>query len=335
MPIRAATSSGRERAEVGAALLLAARDVGEQPVPAADHLADRGRDLRVGPAGGDHLLEDPDVAGREVGVEEVAGELPADPERFGRVEHLALALQQALVLGREDRQDELLLRAEVVVDLAERDVGGLGDAARREVGVAVGEQARPRRGEDRARGCRRSPARAARRASGGRGAVPSTMRRAYDALGSRGDRVDGGEDEHDAERPGEPAAPGQVLLDGGEGAEREHRASGCRGRRRTSRASATSSSRRRTRRGRCPSRTPRAARTAAPAVHDEAERAAALVEAAVPQRAELPQAGGEQGRRQDELRVRGQPRQRVDRRVDRRGRASQAAEPERRPRRAR
>ena len=108
-------------------------------------LADRGRDLGVGPAGGDHLLEDPDVARFEVRVEEVAGALPLDPERLRPGEHRALALEQPLVLGVEDGQDELLLAAEVVVDLAERDLGGLGDRAGREVGVAVGEQASPGR----------------------------------------------------------------------------------------------------------------------------------------------------------------------------------------------
>ena len=110
MPIRAADLVRREPAEVGAPFLLASRDLGQHAGPAADHLADRGRDLRIGPAGGDHLLEDPDVARLEVGVEEIAGELPADPQRFRRVEHLALAFQQALVLGLEDRQDELALR---------------------------------------------------------------------------------------------------------------------------------------------------------------------------------------------------------------------------------
>ena len=53
----------------------------------------------------------------------------------------ALTLEQALVLDLEDREDELALRAEVVVDLAERDLGGVRDAAGREVRVAVGEEA--------------------------------------------------------------------------------------------------------------------------------------------------------------------------------------------------
>ena len=46
------------------------------------------------------------------------------------------------------REDELLLAAEVVVDLAERDLGGIGDAAGREVGIPDREEGRPRGGED-------------------------------------------------------------------------------------------------------------------------------------------------------------------------------------------
>ena len=55
---------------------------------------------------------------------------------------------------------------------------------------------------------------------------------------------------------------------------------------------------------------------AAPARDDEAERRPALVEAAVAERAELPQPGDREGRAEDQLRVLGEPRQRIDRRVD-------------------
>ena len=49
----------------------------------------------------------------------------------------------------------------------------------------------------------------------------------------------------------------------------------------------------------------------APAVHDEAERAAALLEAAGAERAELPQAGDREGGAHDQLGMGGQPRQGV------------------------
>ena len=261
-------------------------------VPAADHLADRRRDLGIGPAGGDHLLEDPDVAGLDVGVEEVAGELPADPQRLRRVEHRALAFEEPVVLGGEDGQDELALRSEVVVDLAERDAGRLGHGPGREIGVAVGEQAVAGGGQDRARGCRPWPDRGARRAWGppARSVRPCAE---HTTRGSRGDRVDGGQDEQRPPAAGSGDDPGAGSSRRRSGRRGPASPSGCRARRRTSRASATSSSRRRTRRGRGPSQRLAPLGRAAPAVHDEAERAAALVEAAVAQRAELPQAGDE------------------------------------------
>ena len=42
-------------------------------------------------------------------------------------------------------EDETLPTAEVVVDLAQRDAGAVGDAAGRQVGVPVGEQGSPGR----------------------------------------------------------------------------------------------------------------------------------------------------------------------------------------------
>ena len=53
-----------------------------------------------------------------------------------------------------------------------------------------------------------------------------------------------------------------------------------------------------------------------PAGDDEAQRRPALVEAAVAERAELPQPGDRERRPEDQLRVLGEPRQRIDRRVD-------------------
>src|SRR5439155_7133551 len=73
-------------------------------------------------------------------------------ERFGSAVHRPLALEQAGILRLQQRQDELLLAAEVVVDLAERDLGGLGDRPRREVRVALRQEALPRGGKDRRAG---------------------------------------------------------------------------------------------------------------------------------------------------------------------------------------
>ena len=145
MPISAATSLGvngpRPPRRAGHAL----RDLGQQPVPAADELAHGRGDLRVRPAGRDHLLEHADVARLEVLLEEVARLLPLAPQRLGPGVHRALALEEAGVLALEDGEDELLLAAEVVVDLAERDLGGLGDGrgsrgsrSRRRAGVVPG-----------------------------------------------------------------------------------------------------------------------------------------------------------------------------------------------------
>ena len=106
-------------------------------------------DLRIGPAGGDHLLEDPDIARLDIDIEEVAGALPADPERQWLIEHLALPLEEPDVLRLEDGQDELSLRPEVVVDLAKRDVRELGDATRRQPGIAVLEKGATGGGDDR------------------------------------------------------------------------------------------------------------------------------------------------------------------------------------------
>ena len=108
-------------------------------------------------------------------VEVVAGPLPPAPQRLRAGEHRALPREEAIVLGLEDREDELLLAPEVVVDLAERDPGGVGDAR-----ASRGSRSR-RRGASRGpprgsrRGCRRSRDRGARPGSRERSTRPSTL----------------------------------------------------------------------------------------------------------------------------------------------------------------
>jgi hypothetical protein len=53
----------------------------EQGEPAAEQLVDGRADLRVRPAGGDHLLQHPHIARVEVVLEEVAGQLVPLPQR--------------------------------------------------------------------------------------------------------------------------------------------------------------------------------------------------------------------------------------------------------------
>jgi hypothetical protein len=77
-------------------------------------------------------VEDPDIAGAQVGIEELAGTIPSNPQRLRCVVHVGLAFQQPLVLDSEDGQDELALRAEVIVDLAERHAGRSAHAPGRE-----------------------------------------------------------------------------------------------------------------------------------------------------------------------------------------------------------
>src|SRR5689334_16916515 len=129
--------AGREPAEVDTAFDLALGDLLEEAIPPGHHPSDRLGHLGVGPAGRDHLLQDPDIARLDVDVEEVAGPLPADPQRLRCVEHVSLPLEEPDVLRIEDREDQLAFRPEVVMDLAERDVRELGDASRREPGIAV------------------------------------------------------------------------------------------------------------------------------------------------------------------------------------------------------
>ena len=209
-----------------------------------------------------------------------------------------------------------LLAAEVVVDLAERDAGRLGDAPRREVRVAVGEQAGAGGGEDRARGCRPSPGPGAPRGS----AVVSPCRPPrveHTTHASRGDRVDRGQDEQ--RRPAAGSGAGPTAGSSRSRSGRRARASPCRLPRPTPNITSISDQQQPTQKA--PWATPIAERLeplgrAAPAVDDEPERAAALIEAAVAERAELPQAGGQQRRADDQLGVLGEPGQRLDGGVD-------------------
>src|SRR5678815_4673694 len=49
------------------------RRLGQEPIPAAQVAPHLGGDLGIGPAGGDHLLQHADVAGRQVVLEVVTG----------------------------------------------------------------------------------------------------------------------------------------------------------------------------------------------------------------------------------------------------------------------
>ena len=71
----------RERAEAAEPVGRLRGDVGEQLVPAPHHLPGGGADLGRRPPGGDHLLQDPDVARLEVVLQEVARPLVAPPQR--------------------------------------------------------------------------------------------------------------------------------------------------------------------------------------------------------------------------------------------------------------
>jgi hypothetical protein len=81
-------------------------------------------------------VENPDITGFEVIFEEVARLLPLFPKGSIGFEHLLLAVEEALILSLENRETQVLLRPEVVVDLAERDTGLFCDGPGREAGVA-------------------------------------------------------------------------------------------------------------------------------------------------------------------------------------------------------
>ena len=101
-----------------------------------------------GPPGGDHLLEHADVARLEVVFEEVACPLVATPQGDILGVHRALAGQASTVLRLEQGEHHSALGPEVVVHLRQRHAGLLGHLARREPGVAVGEEPGASGGED-------------------------------------------------------------------------------------------------------------------------------------------------------------------------------------------
>jgi hypothetical protein len=144
--------------------------LGQQGKPAAQQLADRFADLAVGPSRGDRLLQDPHIAGVQVVLEVVAGLLVALPQRQILGIHALLAGQAALILLLEQGQNQALLGAEVVVELAERHPGLLGHLAGRQARVAVGQQPAPRRVKDECAGVH---ARAAASVKVGRSTDPS------------------------------------------------------------------------------------------------------------------------------------------------------------------
>jgi hypothetical protein len=69
----------RKRAKPSETFGCLACQILDQPIPATKVTTDRCCNLGIGPAGRDHLLKYPDVAGIEILIEMVAGALPASP----------------------------------------------------------------------------------------------------------------------------------------------------------------------------------------------------------------------------------------------------------------
>ena len=114
--------------------------LGQQLAPAAQQLSHRVPDVGVRPAGRDHLLQHPHVAGVEVVLQVVAGPLVSPPQRFVLRVHSGLALEAAPVLCFQQRQDEPLFGTEVVVQLAQWHRRLVSDLPGRQTRVAVGQQ---------------------------------------------------------------------------------------------------------------------------------------------------------------------------------------------------
>ena len=129
-------------------LLGLACDLREQGKPSADELTDRVTKLLVGPACRDHLLQYPHVAGsRSSSRKSQAGSYAAiagHPHRTSSVGGPG----GALILLLQKREDETLLGAEVVVELAPVALGLVGHLTSRQAPVAVGQQpaSAPRQG---------------------------------------------------------------------------------------------------------------------------------------------------------------------------------------------
>ena len=103
----------------------------DEPHPSENGGPDRPGDLRVGPARGSEFVHHPHVPGGDVLVEVVAGAVPLLGEVERRVaEEVRLASEQLRIEMLEQREHEPLLRAEVIVDLAQRHAGRSGHLAR-------------------------------------------------------------------------------------------------------------------------------------------------------------------------------------------------------------
>ena len=113
--------------------------------------------------------------------------------------------------------------------------------------------------------------------------------------------------QHDPERPRQAATPRQVLLDRGQRPEPDHRAQAAEPdpEHHEHQAPAAADAERAV--GDAHGERFASDRRPAPAVDDEPERASAFVEAAIAERAGLPQPGNPEGRAHDQLRVTGEP----------------------------
>lgn len=139
----------RKRSEPSVHPFRLPSDIRNQIEPSSEEPARRGADLGIRPPGGDHLLQHPDVARVEIVLQVVTGLLVALPQRRRLLVQAGLPVQSAPVLLLEQGEDQPLLRAEVVVDLAEGDPGSIRDLAGGQPRVPLGQQLLSRGLEDR------------------------------------------------------------------------------------------------------------------------------------------------------------------------------------------
>ena len=114
--------------------------LGQHRAPLGVHAREALAQVRIVP--GERLQLEPDLLVGDVLADEVAHRRPPllDERHVGRVQ-LALARDQPLGEPLERAHEQVLVRAEVVVDEAVVDAGLLGEPARRDAGVAdVDEQ---------------------------------------------------------------------------------------------------------------------------------------------------------------------------------------------------
>jgi len=107
-------------------------EIGDGGLPAPDHRPELGRDDGIGIGLAEQLVKPPDVARSDIRLEVIARSVPLLGERARSFEHRSQAGHQRIVLPAENAQQELLLGAEVVVDLAERHLGALSHRPGRE-----------------------------------------------------------------------------------------------------------------------------------------------------------------------------------------------------------